>query len=99
MPRIADAHTDHREVLAVGGLTALGLGLPGLLRAQQAAPKATESSFARATSCILLWMGGGPPQHETWDPKPDAPPEIRGEFKPIATPVVGLRVCELMPLV
>ncbi len=40
---------------------------------------------------------GGPPQHSTWDPKPNAPPEIRGEFKPIATSVPGLQVCELMP--
>ncbi|MDB5313309.1 MAG: hypothetical protein JWO38_7511 [Gemmataceae bacterium] len=108
MLRIEDPSTPlrdrvtRREVLTVGGLTALGLGLPTLLRAETGASRprlAGGSSFGRAKACILLWMGGGPPQHETWDPKPDAPAEVRGEFKPIATPVTGLRVGELMPLV
>src|SRR6266478_1230237 len=51
----------------------------------------------KAKACIVLFLMGGPPQHSTWDPKPDAPPEIRGEFKPIATNVPGLQICELMP--
>src|SRR5205807_2191806 len=46
---------------------------------------------------IFLWLQGGPPQHETFDPKPDAPAEIRGEFKPIATNVPGIRFSELLP--
>jgi hypothetical protein len=46
---------------------------------------------------IVFGLLGGPPQHETWDPKPDAPAEVRGSFKPISTRTTGLRVCELMP--
>ena len=55
--------------------------------------------FARARACILFYLAGGPPQHETWDPKPEASAEIRGEFRPIATSVPGLSVGELMPRV
>jgi hypothetical protein len=84
-----------REWLRVGGLGALGLSLPGLLEARAARPAA--GAFGRARSCILLFYLGGPPQHETWDPKPDAPREVRGEFKPIATNVPGIHVGELMP--
>src|SRR5262249_4808103 len=51
----------------------------------------------KARSCILLFMWGGPAQQDTWDPKPDAPAEYRGEFKPIATSVPGVRVCEHLP--
>ena len=54
-------------------------------------------SFGKAKACILLYLSGGPPQHETWDPKPDAPAEIRGDFRPIASSVPGLHVGELMP--
>jgi hypothetical protein len=62
-----------------------------------AGQEAEGSSFGRAKSCIVLFLMGGPPQHSTWDPKPDAPAEVRGEFGPIATTVPGLSVCELMP--
>ena len=48
-------------------------------------------------NCIFLWLQGGPPQHETFDPKPDAPAEIRGEFRPIRTNVPGIDFCELLP--
>src|SRR3954451_9610468 len=51
----------------------------------------------RAKRCILLFLMGGPPQHSTWDPKPDAPPEVRGEFGPIPTSVPGMQVCSLLP--
>src|SRR5262249_20838430 len=53
--------------------------------------------FGRAKRCLLLFLTGGPPQHDTWDLKPDAPAEVRGELKPIATSVPGLRVSELFP--
>jgi hypothetical protein len=78
--------------MRIGGLTALGLSLPGLLAA-----RAADRRPPRARSCIVLWMTGGPPQHETWDPKPDAPAEIRGPFGTIATAIPGIRVNELMP--
>ncbi len=92
-----------REWLRVGGLSAIGLSLPALLGASGHAPAAPTlandlgSTFGRAKNCIFLWLQGGPPQHETFDPKPDAPVEIRGLFKPIATNVPGIRFCELLP--
>lgn len=85
-----------REWLRVGGLSAAGLTLPALLRAQSAS-SGSDRAFGQAKACIFLFMGGGPPQHETWDPKPDAPAEIRGDLKPIATSLPGLQVGELMP--
>ena len=51
----------------------------------------------KAKSCIVLFLMGGPPQQSTWDPKPDAPAEVRGEFGPIATKVPGLSVSSLLP--
>src|SRR5437899_3550040 len=87
-----------RELLRVGGLSALGLSLPALLKARADAPTARVArSFGRAKNVIFLWLQGGPPQHETFDPKPDAPAEIRGEVKPIATNVPGIRIGELLP--
>jgi hypothetical protein len=89
-----------REWLRVGGLSALGVSLSALCRgsaraAQSAADKG--ASFGRAKSCILLFLSGGPPQHETFDPKPDAPLEIRGTFRSISTKVPGLQFCETLP--
>jgi hypothetical protein len=81
-----------REVLRAGALGFFGLGLPELLRARDQAPTA-----GRAKACILLFMWGGPAQQDTWDPKPDAPAEYRGEFKPMATAVPGVRICEHLP--
>jgi hypothetical protein len=98
-PRLCDGLT-RREWLRVGGLGAFGLSLPALLagrRATAASPAEAIPGFGKARACIVLFHLGGPPQHETWDPKPDAPAEIRGPFKPIATSVPGLQVCELMP--
>lgn len=94
-----------REALCVGGLAPLGLGLPALLAGPTpqalASPNALSrelgATFGKAKNCIFLWLQGGPPQHETFDPKPDAPVEIRGPFKPIATTVPGVHFCELLP--
>jgi hypothetical protein len=98
--RLCDGLT-RRDLLHVGGLGLFGLSLPMLLRSQRAVagPAQAPPSRGRARSCILFYLSGGPPQHETWDPKPDAPAEIRGEFRPIASSVPGLRVGELMPRV
>ncbi len=82
-----------REVLRAGGLTALGLSLPELLRGQARAGTAAGS----AKSCIVLFLMGGPPQHSTWDPKPGAPAEVRGEFGPIETNTPGIRISSLLP--
>lgn len=56
-----------------------------------------SGTFGKAKHCIILYLAGGPPQHETFDPKPDAPREIRGEFKPIVTSVPGIHFSELLP--
>ncbi|MEO7319340.1 MAG: DUF1501 domain-containing protein, partial [Chthoniobacteraceae bacterium] len=86
-----------REWLRVGGLSSLGLSLPNLWQPRLCAAPATAGTFGRAKSCILLFLAGGPPQHETFDPKPDAPMEVRGSFKSIATKVPGMRFCETLP--
>jgi hypothetical protein len=88
-----------RDVLRLGSLGLLGLSLPELLagRAGAAGDGATASGFGRAKSCILLFMWGGPAHQDTWDLKPGAPAEIRGEFKPIATRTPGIQICEHFP--
>ena len=55
------------------------------------------SPAGKAQSCILIWLAGGPSHIDTFDPKPDAPADVRGEFKPIATAVPGLRISEVLP--
>jgi hypothetical protein len=87
-----------REFLRVGGLSALGLSLPGFLRLQQQAVAAGASPRRSQVNCILLWMQGGPSHVDTLDPKPDAPAEIRGEFGTIPTCLPGIRVCEHLPM-
>ena len=84
-----------RDFIKVGGLGILGLSLPEVLRMEAAA--AGESAEPQAKSIILLYMAGGPPQHETFDPKPEAPSEKRGDFKAISSSLDGVQVCELMP--
>jgi hypothetical protein len=90
-----------REALRVGGLAALGLSLPGFLRLQQTqaatAKTRTANNFGKAKSCILLYLYGSPSQLETFDVKPDAPKEIRGELGVIPSRVPGFRVGELLP--
>ena len=101
---------NRRDVLRAGSLGLFGLGLDELIRARAAwaadlvgQPNASAradrppASFGRAKSCILLFMWGGPAQQDTWDLKPGAPAEIRGEFKPIATRVPGIQICEHFP--
>src|SRR5262245_52702174 len=86
-----------RTFLRVGGLSALGLSLPAFLRARaQAAGRGPADR--KAVSCILLWMQGGPSHHDTFDPKPEAPVEVRGEFGTIPTTLPGVRIAEHMPL-
>lgn len=91
---------NRREVMRIGSLGLLGAGLhQNALHAAAAKEGAVTggSSFGRAKSCIVLFLMGGPPQHSTWDPKPDAPADIRGDFRPIATTVPGLSISELFP--
>jgi hypothetical protein len=88
-----------RELMRVGSLTLGGLSLPQLLAAREIAQPApvSDKAFGRAKNIIFLYLAGGPPQHETFDPKPNAPDGIRGPFKPISTNVPGIQFCELLP--
>jgi hypothetical protein len=83
-----------RQLVQYGGIGAIGLGLPGLLRAN--APKPTEVS-PPTRSCIFIVQYGGCSHIDSFDLKPDAPTETRGPFKPIPTTVPGTRICEHMP--
>ncbi|HUG90575.1 MAG TPA: DUF1501 domain-containing protein [Planctomycetaceae bacterium] len=87
-------------MLRVGSIGLFGMSLPGLLRGRTAAANgqpAGDNSFGRAKSCILLFMWGGPAHQDTWDLKPEAPAEVRGEFQPIATSVPGVQIGEHLP--
>lgn len=84
-----------RGLLQFGGGAYLGLNLGGLWRAQAASQLPAHPKPIR--SCILVFLYGGPSQIDTFDPKPDAPAEVRGEFKSIATSAPGVRICEHLP--
>ncbi len=88
-----------REWLRAGGISSLGLLLPDLLRhrAEGGAVVPKSSSFGRAKSCILVFLFGAPAHQDIWDLKPDAPSEVRGEFRPIASRVPGILVGEHIP--
>jgi len=84
-----------RDVLSAGALGLFGLGLSDLLAARAAGEeRAAGDGFGRAKRCILLFMWGGPSQLDTFDLKPDAPAEVRGQFQPIATKATGVQICE-----
>lgn len=84
-----------RDFLRVGGLTALGLGLGDFFHLQRALG-APPPHTATAKSCILIWLDGGPSHLETFDPKPDAPQEVRGPLKTIPTNLTGVRISECL---
>ncbi|HEV2948028.1 MAG TPA: DUF1501 domain-containing protein, partial [Gemmataceae bacterium] len=99
MIRISGRHLredlSRRDLLRTGALGWLGLSLPELLRLQEARGGASKH---RADSCILIFLWGAPSQFETFDPKPDAPAEVRGEFGVIRTNVPGTVDSEHIPL-
>jgi hypothetical protein len=91
-----------RQLLRVGGLGSLGLNLTALLRAEALGQPLKEEKKVTAAlrpirSCILVFYYGGPSHIDTYDMKPNAPAEIRGQFGSIATSVPGIRVCEHLP--
>ena len=83
-----------RDILRLGSLTALGLTAGGWSRLRAEAGVATP---VKARSCILIWLDGGPSHLDTFDPKPDAPNEVRSQFGSIGTSVDGLQICEHLP--
>jgi hypothetical protein len=92
--RACDGFT-RRDLLQAGGVTALGLMLPDVLGQADAAT--ADSSFGKAKSCLVIYLFGGPSQIDTFDLKPEAPAEFRGEFRPIASNVPGIHICEHLP--
>ncbi|MBM4069397.1 MAG: DUF1501 domain-containing protein [Planctomycetes bacterium] len=97
-PRTACDGMTRRDLLHLGGLGLFGVGVADLFRLQDAqAAGGRDSHFGRARSCILIHLFGAHAQHETFDPKPDAPAEIQGELKAIATSVPGVSIGEGLP--
>lgn len=82
-----------REILRVGALGPLGLGLGDYLRLSAGQTNATSDK-----SCIMIVLDGGAPQHETFDMKPEAPADVKGLFRPIPTNVSGIQICEHLPM-
>ncbi|WP_148594888.1 DUF1501 domain-containing protein [Aquisphaera giovannonii] len=91
-PRNCESSMTRRDCLRLGLGALMGGGLVESLRARGLA----AAPGSRPSSCILVWMDGGPSHYETFDPKPDAPAEIRGEFRPIETSVPGIRFAQPM---
>lgn len=92
--RVERSRYSRRDVLKVGSLAVGGLTLADLLRGQAAA----ANGATREKSVIMIWLRGGPSHIDSYDMKPEAPAEIRGEFSPIPTNVAGIDVCDLLPL-
>ena len=86
-----NAELSRRDFLRAGSLAA-GASLAGAMKAD-----ADQRAIGHAKHCIVLFLVGGPSQLETWDPKPDAPTDVRGPFRPIATNVTGIRISEHLP--
>src|SRR5262245_58993582 len=88
-----DVTLNRRSMLKVGALALGGLTLPGLLRARAV----NNQSAANRKSVILVWLAGGPSHIDMYDLKPNAPAEVRGEFRPINTNVAGVQIGEHLP--
>src|ERR1044071_9626324 len=89
-----------REFLRVGGAGILGLSLGDVFRLQAASAESApvnKNGWGQAKSVIMIFLQGGPSHIDIWDPKPDAPSNVRGEFKPIKTNVPGIWLSEVMP--
>ena len=87
-----------RDFLQAGFSSLGGLALSDLLALRASAAQARGKISPDQVNCILVWLDGGPSHYETFDPKPESPQEIRGEFKSIPTAVPGVHFCETMPL-
>ena len=83
---------NRREFIQLGALAGLGVSLPDVLRLQAQSEKPSDD-----ISCIFMWMNGGPSHIDTFDPKPEAPVEIRGEFDAISTGLPGVQFSEYLP--
>ena len=88
-----------RSFLQVGALTGLGLTLPGFLASKDASAERNRQGTAseKANNCILIWTRGGTSHHDTFDPKPNAPVSVKGEFGVIQTALPGVLFTEILP--
>lgn len=86
-----------RDFIQLGLGSALGLGFSDILHLRAAAAAAKGKASPEGIRVIMIWLDGGPTHYETFDPKPDAPSDIRGEFKPIRSNVPGIQYCETVP--
>ena len=96
-PKTLCSGVSRRDLLHIGAAGAFAPGLADALRADETPAAAISAPAARAKSVILLFLFGSPPQHETFDPKPDAAAEIQGEMKAIPTSLPGLHIGEGLP--
>jgi len=96
-PAMSHSLLTRRDLLHAGAMAPLGMALAGSALAKPSNDGVTSSSFGAAKRCILIYPWGSPSQLETFDPKPDAPAEIRGEFDSISTSVPGVRIGEILP--
>src|SRR5437762_321857 len=94
--RVCDG-SSRRDFLGVAAIAGLGLDLRGRMPSAAATPPAGSPRFGPATTCILSFPFGGPPQLDTFDPKPNAPTGRRGELRPIATSVPATQLSEFFP--
>lgn len=92
------ANCSRRHALQLGASSILGLGINHLMALREARAGSLNPSGGKAKSCIFIFLSGGLAQHESFDMKPDAPEDVRGEFRPIATQTTGLHICEHLPL-
>ncbi len=102
MHRAGCQRSDHhsigrRGVLQAGGISLLGTGLSDLLRLEAQADEGRKRPTSQAKSVVFIFQSGGPSQHETFDPKPEAPAEIRGEYGTTQTALAGVHFCEYLP--
>src|ERR687885_265159 len=94
--RLCDGVT-RRELLRFGGLGALGLWALGIADLPRSEAATGAGAFGKAKSLLFISLFGGPSHQDIWDLKPEAPAEVRGEFKPIKTNVPGIEICEHLP--
>jgi uncharacterized protein (DUF1501 family) len=94
---LTDLGMNRRTYLKFGLGAFAGGSLAGMLQMQAAAAESPAARRPSAKSCILIWLDGGPSHFETFDPKPNAPAEIRGQMAPISTKIPGVQFCETLP--
>jgi hypothetical protein len=96
--RVQHARLSRRMAIQAGAIGLLGLGMNHAAALRAADRTTLASGGGRAKSVIFIFLSGGLTQHDSFDPKPEAPAGIRGEFSPIATATPGVQVCEHLPM-